>query len=105
MKPTDTRSGLLAAGNWIVDKLKVVDVYPQQDALANIISESISNGGSPFNVLIDLAKLGAAFPLSGVGLIGADSDGEWASRQCAAHRVDTGQLRIHPAAHTSYTDV
>jgi sugar/nucleoside kinase (ribokinase family) len=102
MKP---RSGILAGGNWIVDKLKLVDTYPQQDALANILSESIGNGGSPFNILIDLANLGAKFPLAGVGLIGADTDGEWISAQCAKHQINSKQLRTHPTAHTSYTDV
>ena len=99
------RSGILAGGNWIVDKLKLIDTYPQQDALANIRSESIGNGGSPFNILVDLAHLGAGFPLAGVGLIGADADGEWISTQCAKHHIDAGQLRTHPEAHTSYTDV
>ena len=65
------RQGILAGGNWIVDNLKVVDTYPQQDALANILSETIGNGGSPFNVLVDLARLGASFPLAGIGLVGA----------------------------------
>jgi sugar/nucleoside kinase (ribokinase family) len=102
MKP---RSGILAGGNWIVDKLKLIDTYPQQDALANILSESIGNGGSPFNILIDLANLGAKFPLAGVGLIGADTDGEWISAQCAKHQINSKQLRTHPTAHTSYTDV
>jgi len=100
-----TRLGILAGGNWIVDKLKFIDTYPQQDALANIASESIANGGSPFNLLIDLARLGAGFPLAGVGLIGADSDGDWISRQCKKHRIDTAQMQVHPSAHTSYTDV
>jgi len=98
-------SGILAGGNWIVDKLKFIDTYPQQDALANILTESIGNGGCPFNVLIDLAKLGAKFPLSGIGLVGADSDGQWITGQCAEHGIDTAQLRVHPHAHTSYTDV
>ena len=102
MKP---RSGILAGGNWIVDKLKLIDTYPQQDALANILSESIGNGGSPFNILIDLANLGAKFPLAGVGLIGADADGEWISKQCAKNHINSKQLRTHPTAHTSYTDV
>lgn len=102
---TSARSGILAGGNWIVDKLKFIDTYPQQDALANIRSESVSNGGSPFNILVDLAKLGAPFPLAGVGLIGSDADGEWIFRQCAAHHINTEQLRIHPTVHTSYTDV
>lgn len=99
------RSGILAGGNWLVDKLKFVDTWPQQDALANILSESVGNGGSPFNLLMDLAKLGAPFPLAGVGLIGKDADGEWISAQCAANRINADQLRIHPTAHTSYTDV
>ncbi len=100
-----TRSGILAGGNWVVDKLKLIDTFPQQDALANIISESTGNGGSPFNILINLANLEVEFPLAGVGLIGADADGEWISAQCAQHRINAAQLRIHPTAHTSYTDV
>jgi len=101
----NARSGILAGGNWIVDKLKFVDTWPQQDALANILSESAGNGGGPFNVLVDLAKLGAPFPLAGVGLIGADADGEWIAAECARHRINSAQLQTHPTAHTSYTDV
>lgn len=99
------RSGILAGGNWIVDKLKFVDTWPQQDALANILSESVGNGGSPFNILVDLAKLEAPFPLAAVGLIGNDADGKWISAECARHRINPSQLQIHSAAHTSYTDV
>jgi sugar/nucleoside kinase (ribokinase family) len=99
------RSGILAGGNWIVDKLKVVDFYPQQDALANILAESEGNGGSPFNILVDLARMRAGIPLAGVGLIGRDGDGEWIQRQCATHGIDTAQLRATGEAPTSYTDV
>ena len=99
------RSGILAGGNWIVDKLKLVDVYPQQDALANIISETTGNGGSPFNILMDFAKLGASFPTFAIGLIGDDANGEWIREECAANRIDTAQLRAHAEAPTSYTDV
>jgi sugar/nucleoside kinase (ribokinase family) len=99
------RCGILAGGNWIVDRLKFIDTYPCQDALANILSESVANGGSPFNLLVDLAKLEPSFPLFAAGLIGADSDGEWIIRQCAALGIDTTQLRVQRAAHTSYTDV
>lgn len=99
------RCGILAGGNWIVDRLKFIDTYPCQDALANILSESVANGGSPFNLLVDLAKLEPSFPLYAAGLIGADADGEWIIRQCATLGIDTTQLRVHRAAQTSYTDV
>jgi sugar/nucleoside kinase (ribokinase family) len=99
------RSGILAGGNWIVDKLKIIDTYPQQDALANILSQSVGNGGSPFNVLMDLAKLGAKFSLAGIGLVGRDSEGAWILEQCGKHGIDVAQLRAHEEAPTSCTDV
>ena len=56
------RVGILAGGNWIVDRVKFIDTYPCQDGLASIRSEVAANGGSPFNLLVDLAKLGARSP-------------------------------------------
>lgn len=101
---TPRRSGVLAGGNWLVDKLKFIDTYPREDALANILSESVGNGGSPFNILLDLAKLGAPFPLAGIGLIGRDADGSWIRERCHAHGIDITQLTGCDAP-TSYTDV
>jgi sugar/nucleoside kinase (ribokinase family) len=106
--PTTTsssRSGILAAGNWIVDAVKLIDAWPQQDTLANIHATTRGTGGSPFNVLIDLALLGADFPLEAAGLVGADADGEWIMAQCRARGIDTRALRRTDAAPTSFTDV
>lgn len=61
------RSGIIGAGNWIVDTTKIIDVYPSQDTLANIQSEEKNNGGGAFNILVDLAKMGADFPPPGAG--------------------------------------
>jgi sugar/nucleoside kinase (ribokinase family) len=100
-----TRSGILAGGNWIVDKLKFVDFYPQQDSLASILSETVGNGGSPFNILVDLAKMDIGIPLEGAGLIGEDDNGRWIEERCAQHKIDTRQLRRTDRKSTSYTDV
>ena len=100
-----SRKGILAGGNWIVDKLKFVDTYPQQDALANILTETTGNGGGTFNMLLDLARLGSTFPLAGIGLIGADDYGDWIHGQCDAHGVDRTRILRHATAPTSYTDV
>jgi sugar/nucleoside kinase (ribokinase family) len=99
------RSGVIAAGNWIVDHIKVVDVYPAEQSLANIKSEFVSNGGAPFNVLKDLSRLGADFPLKGFGLIGDDNDGRWIRDECRKHRINIDGVRGIPDVHTSYTDV
>jgi sugar/nucleoside kinase (ribokinase family) len=99
------RSGILAAGNWIVDHVKVIDLWPSQDALAIIQSESDGNGGSPFNVLIDLARLGTKFPLQGAGMLGTDAAGDWILDVCRQHGIDISSMHRTDAAPTSYTDV
>lgn len=102
---THERSGVAAAGNWIIDHVKTIDTYPQQDTLANILEMRWGNGGSPYNVLKGLAKLGAPFPLAGIGLIGHDADGEQIRTDCHAHSIATGQLKVTDQAPTSFTDV
>lgn len=99
------RSGLLAGGNWIVDHVKLIDRWPPQDALANITGQMSSNGGSPYNVLKNLARLGAPFPLEAVGLVGNDAAGEFVRADCAQHRIAAAGLRTSAHAPTSYTDV
>ncbi|MDB6169860.1 MAG: PfkB domain protein [Verrucomicrobia bacterium] len=88
-----------------MDRVKTIDRWPSQDALASIVRESVGNGGSPYNVLVDLARLGADFPLAGVGLVGDDEDGRAIVSNCRAHGIDPTQLRITAKAPTSYTDV
>ena len=102
---SSARKGILAGGNWIVDQVKMIDVYPQPEQLANIRSETEGTGGSPYNVLVDLAKLGAPFPLYGAGLVGKDKHGDYILADCKKHKIDTKYLKATGAAPTSYTDV
>lgn len=99
------RCGILAGGNWIVDRVKQIDVYPEQDALANIAMERETNGGAPFNLLKALHRLGAGFPLEAVGLVGDDPAGRWVLEACARSGIRTAQLRCLPGERTAYTDV
>ncbi len=99
------RNGIIAAGNWIIDHLKVIDLYPSQDFLANIKEESFSNGGSPYNILKNLAKLGASFPLKGIGLVGDDDYGRQIKQDCKKYGIDSTSLKALRQRPTSYTDV
>ncbi|HEX8549863.1 MAG TPA: PfkB family carbohydrate kinase [Cytophagaceae bacterium] len=99
------RRGILAGGNWIVDRVKIIDSYPAQETLSNILSESVSNGGSPYNILKDLSKLGAPFPLAGIGLIGNDEAGKYILQDCGANNIDSSQITTTDLTSTSYTDV
>lgn len=104
-KPVSSRKGLLAGGNWIIDQVKMIDVYPQPEQLANIRSQSQGTGGAPYNVLIDLARLGAPFPLFAAGLVGKDPLGQCILADCRRHKIDTKHLLTTDQAPTSYTDV
>lgn len=104
-QPPTARMGIAAGGNWIVDRVKTVDRLPGRGMLANIRGEVNSPGGAPANVLADLARLGATFPLAGYGVIGDDADGSWLCQQFGALQVDVSGLVRTDSAPTSYTDV
>src|SRR3989442_15986565 len=85
---TKGRRGLLSGGNWIMDQVKLIDVYPQPEQLGNIRAQSQGTGGAAYNVLIDLAKSGAPFPLLGAALVGRDELGEQILQDCGGHDID-----------------
>lgn len=104
-KSTNTRRGILAGGNWIIDQVKIIDVYPKPESLGNILGKSQGTGGAPYNVLLDLAKSGAKFPLFGAGLVGKDALGEQILADCKRHKIDTRFVKQTAQAPTSFTDV
>src|SRR6202521_1180698 len=91
-KTAPSRRGLLAGGNWVIDQVKMIDVYPQPEQLGNIRSQSQGTGGAPYNVLMDLAKSGAPFPLLAAGLVGHDALGEQIVKDCRSNKIDTRHL-------------
>src|ERR1039457_3476169 len=104
-KSADNRRGLLAGGNWIIDQVKMIDVYPQPEQLANIRNQSEGTGGAAYNVLIDLARTGTPFPLLAAGLVGQDSLGEHILATCRQNEIDVQHLRNTPTGPTPSTDV
>lgn len=104
-KSSSSRRGILAGGNWIIDQVKIIDVYPEPENLGNILGQSQGTGGGPYNVLIDLAKSGIRFPLYGAGLVGKDALGQQILADCRKHKIDTRSLGQTSKAPTSFTDV
>lgn len=101
----NTGTGILAGGNWIIDNVKIVDVYPKEEKLANILKESTSNGGAPYNVLKAINKMGFQFPLKGIGAIGNDERGDYILKECLELQIDSSQIMKVEDSNTSYTDV
>ncbi len=100
-----SRCGILAAGNFIVDRVAMIDRYPQQDACVSISGTTLSNGGAPFNALCDWARLGVKFPLYAAGLIGRDPEGDFITQILRDSGVDISRMKRHPKARTSYSEI
>src|SRR5215217_130237 len=99
------KNGILVGGNWIIDQVKVIDVFPEEEKLVSIINEYSSNGGSAYNITKGLVKLKVKFPLYGLGLVGDDERGAGIICDCDKMGIDTSQIHKLPGGHTSYTDV
>ncbi|MFZ0160917.1 MAG: PfkB family carbohydrate kinase [Kineosporiaceae bacterium] len=98
------RSGVLCAGSIVVDVGKVIDAYPPQERIAVIESVATSTGGPALNLAVDLARLGASFPLAVAGVVGQDEHGDFVLEALAGDGIDTRGIRRSGEAATSFTD-
>ena len=89
MSESEPRRGILAGGNFIVDTVKVIDKWPQQDTLCSILSRSRSSGGGPYNILKNMALLAPDLPREACGLLGNDDEGNWILQDCHNAGIDT----------------
>lgn len=97
--------GIVAGGSWCVDHLKVLDRFPEETTLAIVLEQFRSNGGGPYNLLKDLSRMGATFPLVGVGLFGNDENGRYIREDCTDVGIATNHFTVTDTAPTSSTDV
>ncbi|MFK7891319.1 MAG: carbohydrate kinase family protein [Granulosicoccus sp.] len=99
------RHGFICAGCWTVDRIKITNCWPEQEALAHIMTVDRHGGGSAHNSGIDLKKLNPNLPVSTVGVIGTDADGDFLFNQALTYGIDTVGLHRTVQCDTSYTDV
>lgn len=98
------RKGICCGGNWILDHVKTISFWPQEETLANIVAEELGTGGSAYNVLACLSQFGMGIPLEGIGLVGEDADGERILQDLVRRGISSRFVCKAPAP-TSYTDV
>ena len=102
----DQRQGIACGGIWVVDLVKVISHYPQENTIAYITETSRGGGGCAHNVIMNLAKFDASLPLYALGLIGNDAYGDYLVQECQRFaNIDIEQLRRTDLDATAYTDV
>lgn len=99
------QNGIAVAGNMIVDVLYPILGHPKPGELTTITEGiSRSTGGALCNVIVDLAKLDLDLPLTALGRVGTDSEGDYVLEKLHAHEnIDTS--RVLREGLTSFTAV
>jgi len=99
------RCGIISACTWALDRIKIIDHWPQEEHLTQIRDTDQQGGGCGYNLAIDIRKLDDSIPVEAIGMIGNDADGRFLLDHAASAGVDIKQLRQTDAAQTSFTDV
>ena len=89
------KNGIAVAGNMVVDILYRVQGLPKPGELTNILDGlSRSTGGALCNVITDLAKLDTSLPLTALGRLGSDAEGDFALSLLEKHsNIDVSNIK------------
>lgn len=98
------RRGVLTAGTWCADHNKVVEVWPLENEVVEILSEDVRGGGSGCNLAIDLKRLDPGIPVETIGVIGDDEDGRVLLAEADAFGIERSRLHVVQGLRTNYTD-
>ena len=99
------KKGIAVAGNMIVDVLYPILGIPKPGELTTITDGiSRSSGGALCNVIVDLARLDPNLPLTALGRLGEDAEGDFVLEKLRAHaNIDVSNVRREGM--TSFTAV
>jgi sugar/nucleoside kinase (ribokinase family) len=98
------RRGIITGGTWCVDRNRIVEFWPAEEMLAEILGEERRGGGSACNLAIDVKKLDPALPVETIGIVGDDDDGRLLLAEADAHAIDRTQIKVTDRAATQCTD-
>jgi sugar/nucleoside kinase (ribokinase family) len=96
--------GFITGGTWCVDRNKLLEFWPEEDGLVEILAEERRGGGSACNFALDIRKLDPAMKVATVGLVGDDEDGRFLLAEADTHGIARGALALTAAAPTQYTE-
>ena len=99
-----SRRGIITGGTWCVDRNRLLERWPDEDAACEILSEETQGGGSACNLAIDMRRLDPTMPVETIGLVGDDRDGRFLIELAGQHGIGHAQLAMTPDAVTHCAD-
>lgn len=98
------RRGIVTGGTWCVDYNRVVAFWPEEDGIAEILSQEAGGGGPGFNLGVDVRKLDPDLPVETIGIVGDDGDGRFLREEATRYGIDVRQLHVDGRLPTEFTD-
>ena len=105
MTDLSRRSGVICAGNWIVDIVHDIAEWPNKNELVRILGNSVGIGGGAANVLSDLRSFEVDFPLIPVGKLGKDNYADLVFDHCRKFDFPLDFMKQDEVAPTAHTHV
>ena len=97
------RSGILCAGAWCVDRNIQINFWPPEETVATMLATADYGGCPGHNMATALKRLGAAFPVEAMGLVGDDANGQHLAQICDHHNIPRNRLEQRKGVDTSVT--
>ena len=92
---------MAAPGAWTTPSAS--NIGPPKKPLAKIASEKHHGGCPGHNMSSALKRLGAPFPVEGMGLLGDDADGHFLTKICDEMGIERSALEIRASVKTART--
>lgn len=102
---SEQKTGIAVAGTILVDKINEISAYPNEGELTQIRSIQNAVGGCVPNVALDLKKIAPHLPISAIGKIGRDAEGDYIKSVLQDGGVSTAALAVTTQEKTSFTEV
>ena len=101
----ENKSGVIIAGNLIVDIVNNIAEYPKMGMLTNVFSSERAVGGCAANTSVDLATIDAGLSVKALGKVGEDEYGRFLINKLQSHGVDTSEICVSDKVKTSFCNV
>ncbi len=98
------RRGFLTAGTWCVDHNKLIEAWPSEDMVVEILEQSVDGGGSGCNLAVDIRKLDPGMPVETIAVIGDDAYGAVLEGVMAQHGIGRTQVTVEKGVATNFSD-
>ncbi len=99
-----SRRGILTGGTWCADHNKLVSHWPSEEEVVEILTNDVRGGGSACNLAVDMKRLDPDLPVSTIGVIGDDENGQFLLAEADAVGIERSGLVVSQNGRTAHTD-